>query len=82
MESQQINENTLKTVLAKVDNNIKKLAGKKINVLRFDIGKNPNIFNYILAKAYRRVLATRLCDLEDEIDDKFLEKVKLKVDVL
>lgn len=82
MESKQLNENTVENVLERVNIYIKKLAGEKVNILRFDIGNEPNMFKYTLAKAYQRVLETRLCDLKDEITDEFLEKVKLRVNVL
>lgn len=82
MESQQLNTNTVASVLAKVEVYIKKIAGDKVNILRFDIGREPNMSNYLLAKAYQRILRTRLCDLKDEISDEFLEKVKLRANVL
>lgn len=84
MESLQIKKNTINSILNQIDNYYIKVGGNKVNMLRFDIGKEPNLYNFKLVNGFERVLRTSLtlCELEEEISDEFLERTKLIINKL
>ncbi len=84
MESQQRKVNTINSVLQDIDKYIIKAGGRKVNLLRFDVGKEPNLSNVKLVCAFDRVLRTSLtlCQIEEAITDEFLEKTKIMINRL
>lgn len=84
MESLQYKKNTICTVLEQIDQYFIKAGGNKVNMMRFEVGYESNLYNFKLVNAYERILRTSLtlCNLEDVITDEFLEKVKLTINKL
>lgn len=81
-ESKQLKYNSINSTLKQIDDFYISNGLKQSNLLRFDIGKQPNYYNYKLVSAFERILRTELCQEEDEIDEEFLEQIKLTINGL
>ena len=84
MESLQYKTNTVCSILNQIDQYFIKVGGRDVNYLRFEIGSEPNLYNFRLVSAYERVLRTSLtlCNISDLITDDFLERTKLLINKL
>lgn len=84
MESLQYKKNTICTVLEQIDQYYIKAGRNKVNMIRFEVGYEPNLYNFKIVSAFDRLLRTSLtlCNLEDEISDELLEKIKLTINKL
>lgn len=82
MESYQLKTNSICSLLKQIDQYLMKSGERKVNLIRFEVGSEPNLYNFKLVNAFDRILRTGLCDRLDDITDEFLEKAKLMINKL